>query len=100
MKKRIRSAASRVAKNPVLQKSAQSLKPNCSIWGVLGVLIFFILPEIVGFIWGGEIKDWAYAQTLSEPSEIGRKVYWVLDGSVNIILYGYQNTGRKSSIKS
>ena len=79
MKKRIRSAAGRVAKNPVLQKSAQSLKPNRSIWGVLGVVLFFIVPEIIGFIWGEEIKDWAHAQTLSEPTEIGRKLYWVLE---------------------
>ena len=79
MKKRIRSAADRVAKNPVLQKSAQSLKPDRSVWGVLGVVLFFIVPEIVGFIWGEEITDWAHAQTLSEPTEIGRKVYWVLE---------------------
>ena len=79
MKKRIRSVASRVAKNPVLQKSAQSLKPNRSIWGVLGVLLFFIVPEIIGFIWGKEIAIWAHAQILSEASEVGRKLYWVLE---------------------
>ena len=79
MKKRIRSVAKRVVKNPVLQKSARSLKPNRSIWGVLGVVIFFILPEIVGFIWGEEISDWAHAQTLSEPTEVGRKLYWLLE---------------------
>jgi len=79
MKKRIRSVAKRVAKNPVLQKSARSLKPNRSIWGALGVVIFFILPEIAGFIWGEEISDWAHAQTLSEPTEVGRKLYWVLE---------------------
>ncbi len=79
MKKRIRSAAERVAKNPVLQKSAQSLKPDRSILGVLGVVLFFFVPEIVGFIWGEEITDWSHAQTLSEPTEIGRKLYWVLE---------------------
>lgn len=79
MKKRIRSAAESVAKNPVLQKSAQSLKANRSIWGVLGVVLFFIVPEIVGFIWGEEITYWAHAQALSEPSEVGRKLYWVLE---------------------
>ena len=79
MKKRIRSAADRVAKNPVLQKSVQSLKPDRSVWGVLGVVFFFFVPEIVGFIWGEEITGWAHAQTLSEPTEIGRKVYWVLE---------------------
>jgi len=56
------------------KKSAQSLKPDLSIWGVLGVVLFFIVPEIIGFIWGEEIADWAHAQTLSEPTEIGRKL--------------------------
>ncbi len=79
MKKRIRSAAKRVAKNPVLQKSAQSLKPNRSIWGALGVLLLFIVPEIAGFIWGEEITDWVHAQTLSEPTEVGRHLYWLLE---------------------
>ncbi|WP_415406801.1 hypothetical protein ACLHDG_13690 [Sulfurovum sp. CS9] len=79
MKKRIRSAAKRVVKNPVLQKSAQSLKPNRSILGVFGVVLFFIVPEIAGFIWGEEIRDWAHAQILSEPTEVGRKLYWLLE---------------------
>ena len=79
MKKRIRAVASRVAKNPVLQKSAQSLKPNRSILGVLGVVLFFFVPEIIGFIWGKEIAIWAHAQILSEPTEVGRKLYWALE---------------------
>ncbi len=79
MKKRIKSVAMRVRKNPVFQKSAQSLKPNRSVWGVLGILLFFIAPEIVGFIWGEEITVWAHAQILSEPTEVGRKFYWVVE---------------------
>ena len=79
MKKRIRSAAERVARNPILQKSAQSLKPDRSILGVLGVVLFFIVPEIIGFIWGEEIAGWAHSQILSEPTEVGRKLYWVLE---------------------
>jgi hypothetical protein len=47
--------------------------------GSSGHYIFFIVPEIVGFIWGSEIAAWAHAQTLSEPTEIGRKLYWVLE---------------------
>jgi len=79
MKKRIKSAADRVAKNPVLHKSAQSLKPNQSVWGVLGVVLFFIVPEIAGFIWGEEITEWAHVGTLTEPTEMGRRLYWILE---------------------
>lgn len=39
----------------------------------------FNKKEIAGFIWGEEISDWAHAQTLSEPTEVGRKLYWVLE---------------------
>jgi len=79
MKKHIRSAVNRAVKNPILQKSARSLKPNQSIWGVLGVVLFFIVPEIAGFIWGKEITSWAHTQILTEPTEIGRRLYWVLE---------------------
>ena len=79
MKKRIKTAAERAAKNPVLRKSAQSLKPSQSIWGVLGVLLFFIVPEIIGFIWGEELTVWAHAKTVTEPTETGRRLYWLLE---------------------
>jgi hypothetical protein len=79
MKKRIKSAAERAARNPVLRKSAQSLKPSRSIWGALGIVLFFIVPEIAGFIWGGEITAWAHVHTLTEPTETGRQLYWVLE---------------------
>ncbi len=79
MKKRIQSAVKQAAKNPALRKSAQSLKPGRSIWGVLGVLFFFIFPEIVGFVWGAEITQWAHAHTVTEPTELGRKTYWLLE---------------------
>jgi len=79
MKKRIKSAARRAAKNPALRKSAQSLKPSRSIWGVLGVLFFFILPEVISFIWSPEITEWAHAHTATEPTEIGRRTYWLLE---------------------
>ena len=79
MKKRMKSVVSRVSKNPVLQKSAQSLKPSLSIWGLLGVVLFFIVPEIAGFIWGEELSNWAHDGTLTQPTETGRRLYWILE---------------------
>ena len=79
MKKRIKSAVEKARSNPALRKSAQSLKPDLSIWGVFGVLVLFILPEVIGFIWGREIAQWAHANTVTEPTEIGRKMYWLLE---------------------
>ena len=79
MKERLKRAADRAAANPVLRHSARSLKPGRNLWGVAGVLLFFILPEIVGFVWGAEITAWAHARYLTEPERILRMNYWLLE---------------------
>jgi hypothetical protein len=79
MRERFRSAARRASENPVLRRSARSLKPTPSLWGIAGVLLFFILPEIIGFWRGKAIAQWAHAQALQEPSAMGRSVYWILE---------------------
>ncbi|MEA1953208.1 MAG: hypothetical protein U9O24_02315 [Campylobacterota bacterium] len=79
MLNRIKLLFHRVSKNDALKKSMVSLKPVKSIWGIVGVVGFFIVPEIVGFIWGEEIASWAHAEELSEPTAMGRNLYWVLE---------------------
>jgi len=79
MKERLKDAARRTAQNPLLRKSAEAIKPDRTIWGVMGVVFFFILPEIVGFIWGEEITVWAHQKTLTDPTEAGRKLYWLIE---------------------
>ena len=79
MKKRLKTAARRAAANPVLRHSARSLKPTPNLWGILGVLLFFILPEILGFWRGREIAAWAHARMLEEADAMGRRLYWLLE---------------------
>jgi len=79
MKKRLWRAAQRAAQNPVLRQSARSLKPAPSLWGISGVLFFFILPELIGFWRGKEIAAWAHAHYLEEPDRILRMNYWLLE---------------------
>lgn len=79
MKERIKRAADRAAKNPVLRQSARSLKPGTGIWGILGVLFFFIAPEIAAFLWGPEITAWAHAHYLTSPERIVRLNYWLIE---------------------
>ncbi len=76
---RFKRAADRAAKNPVLRQSIQSLKPATNLWGVAGVFLFFILPELIGFWRGSEIAKWAHSQGLEEPSSIGRALYRLLE---------------------
>jgi len=49
----------RIKNDPKMQEAVRSLKPQKSIWGFLGVVVFFILPEIVAFIWGADITAYA-----------------------------------------
>ena len=45
------------------------MKPQKSIWGFLGVVLFFIVPEIIAFIWGADITAYAHEQMLHAPAE-------------------------------
>ncbi len=68
MKRKLQHKARHIAKNPVLRKSVASMKPAKTVWGFLGVVLFFIAPEIVAFIWGADITAWAHAQMLRPPA--------------------------------
>jgi len=43
------------AQEPATKEALQSLKPQKSILGIIGVIFFFILPEIIAFVWGEQI---------------------------------------------
>jgi len=55
--------------NPVLRRSVAQMKPKKTVWGFLGVVLFFIAPEIVAFVWGADITAYARAQMLLPPDE-------------------------------
>lgn len=48
-----------IAQNPATHKALSSLKPEKSILGFLGIILFFIAPEIIAFIWGSDITAYA-----------------------------------------
>ena len=56
----MKNKLNRIKNNPKVQQSLQNMKPERSIWGFLGVVVFFIVPEIIAFIYGEQIT--AYAQ--------------------------------------
>lgn len=59
MKKRLQEKAKRIAQNPATKKALLSLKPQKSVWGFLGVIVFFILPEIIAYFYASEITAYA-----------------------------------------
>ena len=79
MKRRLREAQRRVDANPVLRSTLRSLRPSVTLWGAVGIVLFLILPEIVGFVWGVRIATWAHARMLDEASVAGRKLFWLLE---------------------
>ncbi len=53
-----------IANNPATQEALKSLKPQKNFWGLFSVIVLFILPEIVAFIWGGDITAYTEKQLL------------------------------------
>ncbi|MCK9373287.1 MAG: hypothetical protein M0P91_08815 [Sulfuricurvum sp.] len=78
MKQTIIMKTRQILRNPKAQKALQSLKPEKTVWGFFGVLLFFIVPEIIAFIWGGEITAYAREALLSAVSAPQRYYYEML----------------------
>jgi uncharacterized membrane protein len=48
-----------ISNNPNVKHTLSSMKPEKSLWGFIGIIVFFIIPEIVAFIYGAEITQYA-----------------------------------------
>ncbi len=46
----------------LLKESLAKIKPTKSFWGILSVILIFITPEIVAFVWGTDIKSFTDAK--------------------------------------
>ena len=74
MKIKIKQKTRKFIQNPATKKALTSLKPEKSLWGFAGVILFFIVPEIIAFIWGDEITRFAKEELIVATS--GTKHYW------------------------
>ena len=54
------------------------MKPEKSFWGIIGVLVFFILPEVIAFFWSVEITQYAEAKLHLSSSFAEEKSYELL----------------------
>ena len=61
--------------NPKFRESLKNLKPQKSIWGFLSVVLLFIAPEIVAFIYGDEIKKFFELKLQSNPPYLESYLY-------------------------
>jgi len=78
MKQKIKTAAKQFVQNPKTKQAFISMKPAKTVWGFVGVLLFFISPEIVAFLWGSDITLYAKDQMPLAASAIERQYYEVL----------------------
>lgn len=78
MKQKIILKAQQIAQNPATQKALHSMKPAKTVWGFLGVVLFFIVPEIIAFIWGADITQYAQNELLTATSAIEQQYYQLL----------------------
>ncbi len=56
-----------------------SIKPKKTVWGILGIILFFFLPELITYLWQDELVSWTHEHTLTEPLEMQRMVYGQLE---------------------
>lgn len=78
MKHKLKNKLKQITQHPTTQKALVSLKPEKSVWGFLGIVLFLIVPEIIAFIWGVEITAYAKVQLLLNPSFVEKQYYDLL----------------------
>ncbi len=62
----------KIARHPVTKKVLSDMKPEKSFWGIVGVFLFFIAPEIVAYFWAQDIVHFAQNSLMTHPSLLER----------------------------
>lgn len=78
MRNKIKAKAQAIAQNPNTQKALQSMKPEKNLWGIGGVILFFIVPEIISYMWGVDIMAYAKNELLISHDFLEQKYYELL----------------------
>ena len=79
MKEKIKEIQSRIDSDPKLKEAVEKIKPKKSILGILGIVIFFFLPELIIYVWQDELSSWAHLHSITEPLTVQRWVYTKLE---------------------
>jgi len=82
MKTKVKKAVN----NPKVKEAVRSMKPTKTIWGFLGVVLFFIIPELIAFGWGEEITRFA-KEALLHADTAALKAYY------NALIFLFEDGG-------
>jgi hypothetical protein len=52
----------KILKNPKFRQTIKDIKPKKSLWGFISVVLLFIAPEIVAFIYGDDIHHFCQSK--------------------------------------
>jgi len=65
----------------------EALKPSRSYWALVGIVLFFLLPEIVAIFWGDKIKLFFARLAMASDDLYLQKIYHLLEdfGEVSYI---------------
>ena len=78
MKQTLKNKAKSIAQHPATKKALKDMKPERSLWGILGVLLFFIVPEIIANFYAQEITTFAKNALLEHPPLMEKYLYDLL----------------------
>ena len=79
MKQKLQNLQHKIEHDPKLKKAVDSIRPKRTVWGVVGIILFFFVPELVTYIWQPELVNWAHAHSLTEPLAMQRMLYAQLE---------------------
>jgi 2-hydroxy-3-keto-5-methylthiopentenyl-1-phosphate phosphatase len=79
MKEKLKKIQTKIESDPKLKEAVERIKPQKNIWGILGIITFFFLPELITYIWKDELIAWAHAHSITEALEMQRWLYKQLE---------------------
>ena len=74
----MREKLQKIARHPATQKVLKDMKPKKSLWGILGVILFFIAPEIIAYFWSSDIVHYAQNGLAMHPATLEHYNYEIL----------------------
>ena len=55
----MREKLKKIVRHPAAKKALLDIKPKKTLWGILGVVLFFIVPEIIAYFYSVDIVQYA-----------------------------------------
>ncbi|MDQ1264019.1 MAG: hypothetical protein QG559_1020 [Campylobacterota bacterium] len=78
MKQKLKLKAKAIAQHPQTKQALASMKPQKNFWGISGVVLFFIVPEIIAYIWAVDITSYAQNEMVNAQGFLEEKYYELL----------------------